>query len=214
MYMSHSHCCYEKVCEIACGQNIGKVISSRENFLKYVPIIGSFYLPPKSRKELLSAPTNVPADPRMLSPEVLTVVEDIFQQYLTLYLEWDRLSSQQQARYDRNEKTALESDVTTIIAPTTVLLLAVVLPVKVACLQDVGMPIPLDVMVSMSHLVSSYLSRHLMDDDKQSVAAAAAVATKFIKPEGTVYIPSEGDIRLVIEETVKARQRKNMDERL
>ena len=86
---------------------------------------------------------------------------------------------------------------------------------KVACLQDVGMPIPLDVMVSMSHLVSSYLSRHLMDDDKQSVAAAAAaVATKFIKPEDTVYIPSEGDIRLVIEEIVKARKRKNMDKRL
>jgi hypothetical protein len=149
-----------------CNAPLGELLKSQETYRKLVPILGC-----KSLK-WIDIPLSEEANAE------LTAIDEIFSNYHAILVEWNRLEDYQKARYLRGIASKFEEFAVLSISPTTLCMLAVVVPTKIAAKQNMGIYVPSQQIIDVAILFSTYLSAHFVSS----------------------YVPNEEDLKFVIKE--------------
>ena len=149
------------IVEKACNLDLATICQSPGNFRKYAPIVA---LHTAKTVVIHSAHSRSYADnngkhheEHQAAVKAESVIDPMMELYTIIFLRWHRLSHKQQARYLHQSGRHQILRMVLLMEPSTLGLIAVVVPTKVAIYEMIGMPCSRETFLEIVELYASFL---------------------------------------------------------
>ena len=164
----------------ACGKSIHGVIANRESFRKYAPKIGIFVA-----SKLTSMNNSWNFRTTIAYPVVLSTSGHMYQSFLKLHQEWHRMKNEEKVCYIDERHLLISRDLEKLpekflhsVSPSTMSLIAVVVPIRVAFYASNGIDFAKESLCAdVATMLIEYMNDNRTDDR---------------------YVPDRSDIEFVI----------------